>query len=83
MQQDIYIKLMKGAGGTFGLSVVAIIVITIFVSIFGLIGNSIDDIPTSGTGRTAYTKECQSCGRKFEDDANIKSIRNTNMCINC
>ena len=79
----VYIKVMKGAGGTFGLSIVAIIIMTIFVSIFGMIGNSLDGIPSSGTGRKDYSLECKVCERSFSDDANIKSIRSTNMCLNC
>lgn len=38
---------------------------------------------SSKTQRAEYTKTCPICHREFKDDANIKSIRLTNMCSNC
>ena len=49
----------------------------------GIHTNKTTTTPTSTTINGEHTETCQVCNRAFKDDANKKSIRQTNMCKQC
>lgn len=63
----------KIIGGIIAAVIIVIIAIAVFSSPSG----------SGSSSSSSRTETCQSCGRTFSDDSNMKNIRFTNMCNNC
>ena len=80
----IEIKVVKGAGGMSALGLILTVLITTFVCIGLVIGQSMDGVNPAGSGSySADSSTCQSCGRSFSDYTEKNYIWHTNMCKNC
>ena len=68
--------------GTKGKPIKAVIIIEIIVLIAVIVACSSIGGGGSGSGGSS-SRTCKSCGRKYTDSANTRSIARTGMCTNC